>query len=152
MAAKVELAIKPVRVSIPASVAADIGAYKKAIGAVLDRIGCPACCSGHDFFFELQRGTVLAEGIKDAARVAVAPKVEGTALAAKNTLRVGIKPELADSIDNVFIILERAAEISGHPNCATGCDMFFELERSLVVDANLDVTEQAITVGNRVGV
>ena len=152
MPAKIELAINPVRVSIPASVAADIGTYKKAIGSILDRLGCPACCSGHDIFFELQRDIVLAEGVKDAARVAVTPKIEVTALAAQNTLRVGIKPSLADSIDNVFAALERIAEISGHPACATGCDMFFQLERNFVLDARLDVTEQAISVGNRVGI
>ena len=152
MPAKFELAIKPVRVSIPASVAADIGTYKKAIGTILDRLGCRACCSGHDIFFELQRDIVLANGVKDAARVAVTPNVGVTALAAQNTLRVGIKPELADNIDNVFAALERIAEISGHPACATGCDMFFRLESNFVLDARLDVMEQAISVGNRVGI
>ena len=149
MASKTEIATKPVRVSIPASVAADIGAYKKAIGSVLERLGCPACCSGHDIFFELQRDIVLAEGVEDAPRVALSPKSEVAASAAQNTLRVGIKPELVDHIDNVFAALERIAEISGHPACATGCDMGFLLERSFVLDARLDVTEQAISVGNR---
>jgi hypothetical protein len=152
MPAKIELAIKPVRVSIPASVAANIDTYKKAIGSVLDRLGCPQCCSGHDIFFELQRDIVLAEGVKDLARVGATPKVEVTALAAQNTLRVGIKPELGDSIDNVFTVLDRIAEISGHPACATGCDMFLQLETNFVLDARLDLTEQAISVGNRAGI
>lgn len=151
MPAKIELAIKPVRVSIPASVAANIGSYREAISVVLDRLGCPKCCSGHDIFFELQRDIVLADSAKDVARVAVSPKAEVTALAAKNTLRVGIKPELGDSIDDVFEILGRMAEISGHPSCATGCDMFLQLETNYVLDAGLNVREQVISVGNHPG-
>ena len=95
-------------------------------------------------------GVILRENpAEDVARVAVAPKLEGTTRAAQNTLRVGLKPELGDEIDNVFKALDRIAEISGHPACATGCDMFFQLESNFVLDERLDVTEQAISVGNR---
>ena len=48
----------PVRVSLPASVAADISSLKKAVSSVLDQLGCPECCSGHDIMFELQRDLV----------------------------------------------------------------------------------------------
>ena len=44
-----------VRVSIPMSVAQDFGAFKRTLGSILERLGCPACCSGHDVHFELQR-------------------------------------------------------------------------------------------------
>ena len=151
MPAKIELAIRPVRVSIPASVAGNIKSYKEAIGTVLDRIGCPGCCSGHDFFFELQRDVVLEKGVKDVARPAVASRLEALGPAAKNTLRVGIKPELADDIENVFALLESVADISGHPACATGCDMFFQLESNFVLDARLGLEERAISVANRAG-
>lgn len=152
MASKIELAIRPVRVSIPASVAADIGTYKKAIGSILDQLGCPQCCSGHDIFFELQREVVLEKDVKDVARAAVTPRMQVSELAAPNTVRVGIKPELGDNIKTVFAAVERIAEITGHPACATGCDMFLQLETNYVLDARLKVREQAITVGNRTGI
>jgi hypothetical protein len=142
----------PVRVSIPASVAADIGTYKKAIGSILDRLGCPACCSGHDIFFELQRDVVLRKGVRAKARVGFAPGAEVAALASPPVLRVGIKPNIAGNIENVFEALERIAEISGHPACATGCDMFLQLETNFVLDAKLNLREQAISIGNRAGI
>ena len=142
----------PVRVSIPASVAADIGTYKKAIGSILDRLGCPACCSGHDIFFELQRDVVLRKGVGSKARVGFAPAAEAAALTSPPALRVGIKPSIAGKIENVFEALERIAEISGHPACATGCDMFLQLETNYVLDARLNISEQAISIGNRVGI
>ena len=128
---------QPVRVSIPASIAADIGKYKEAIGSVLEHLGCPACCSGHDIFFELQRDLVLAKGVEDQPRVAATPRFKASGLDVKNTLRVAI---------------DRIAEISGHPACATGCDMFLQIESNFVLNARGRIKEQAISIGNRVGI
>jgi hypothetical protein len=133
----------PVRVSLPASVAADIGSLKKAMGSVLEKLGCPACCSGHDIFIELQRDLVLRKDLK--ARAEVAPSLKAAQHA--HTLRVGLSPRLAAKIDDVFVAIDRIAELSGHVACATGCDMFFNLERILVLDASMNIEEQAMTLG-----
>ena len=140
------MASNPVRVSLPASVAADIGSLKKAMGGVLDRLGCPACCSGYDIFFELQRDLVLRKDLEARPELAAAPRSPFKATS-PNTVRVGVSPELAGKIDNVFLAIDRIAELSGHPACATGCDMFFQLERSFVLDARLEISEQALTIG-----
>ncbi len=140
----------PVRVSLPASVAADIGSLKKAVGSILDKLGCQACCSGHDIFFELQRDLVLPTKLSARAELTASSRaaraVTGRRSAA-SAIRVGIKPEVAASIDDVFLAIDRIAELSGHPACATGCDMFFQLERSFVMDEALAIKEQVMTLG-----
>jgi hypothetical protein len=139
------MATNPVRVSLPASVAADIGSLKKAMGGILDKLGCQACCSGHDIFLELQRGLVLREGLK-AKAVAAAPRPTSR-VAARDTLHIGVSPKIVEKIDDVYLAIDRIAELSGHPACATGCDMFFQLERVFVMDAKLGIEEQALTLG-----
>lgn len=43
--------LRTVAVSIPARVSGDINALTKAIGSVVDRLGCKPCCSGFDILF-----------------------------------------------------------------------------------------------------
>lgn len=143
---KEKTASKPVRVSLPASIAADIGSLKKAVSGVLEKLGCPACCSGHDIFFELQRDVVLRDGLDARPELAAAPRTAVKATT-PNTVRVGVAPTRVDNIDNVFLAIDRIAELSGHPACATGCDMFFQLERNFVLDSNLGIQERALTLG-----
>jgi len=140
------IASKPVRVSIPASVAADIGSYKKAVGSILDKLGCGGCCSGHDIFFELQREVVLSRSLKDTAIPAAVRNVDRD-IVSLPTVRVGLKPELSYEIENVFLALDRIAELSGHTACATGCDMLLELESRFVLDAKLGIEEQVMSFG-----
>ncbi len=147
MKSREEASSNRVRVSLPASVAADIGSYKKAVASILDRLGCPACCSGFDLHFELQRNVVVPKHLGDDPIVAVPKAVKSLRGGRQNELRVGIKPELVNNLDGVFEAIERIAELSGHVACATGCDMFLEHERYFVVNHNLDVAEQWMTLG-----
>jgi hypothetical protein len=136
----------PVRVSLPASVAAEIGSLKKAVEGILGKLGCPACCSGHDIFWELQRDVLFdVEGLKVESNIGFnAPRLARKEGAAQ--MRVGLKPELADDIESVFNVIERLAEISGHPACATGCDMLFEIERMFVINREIQIDEQAVSI------
>jgi len=138
------MASNAVHVSLPASVAAEIGSLKKAVGSVLEKLGCPACCSGHDIFFELQRDLVL-RNLKAPAEVAVGRRVAFNE--APKTVRIGVSPKFADKIDEVFLAIDRIADLSGHTACATGCDIFFQLERNFVIDAKLEITEQGLIFG-----
>lgn len=146
--AKFDRTAPAVRVSLPASVAADIGSLKKAVGGILDKLGCQACCSGHDILFELQREIALPA--LDKAPVAgfrrAALEAAPTAVA-KASVRVGLAPKIADDIDGVFAAIDRIAEFTGHPACATGCDMFLSMERSFLLDRSLEIREQAMTIG-----
>jgi hypothetical protein len=135
----------PVRVSLPASVAADIGSLKTAVKSVLDKLGCPQCCSGHDLMLELQRDVLFARDIKAKAEVSFATIPGAAKLDKTPTVRVGLKPEAAQNIDFVFSALDRIADLSGHPACATGCDMLLQLESIYVIDNNVAIDERAMS-------
>lgn len=129
----------PVRISIPASVAADIGSLKKAVGTVLDKLGCQACCSGHDIFFELERDVFLRDSLREKANVMPVRSVSRKA----GSMEVGMGPAVAHDIKQVYAAIDRIAELSGHVACATGCDMFFvnEFNGILSPDLDLDVVQ-----------
>lgn len=44
-----------VRVRMPARVAYDLKTFQKVQATILDRLGCGACCSGHDIIYDLTR-------------------------------------------------------------------------------------------------
>lgn len=138
-----DIANNPVRVSLPASVASDINSLKKAVGSVLDHLGCQACCSGHDILFELQRDFVFDKSIRDISVASSGRR----GLTQGKTVHVGISPDAAGSIDNVFAAIDKLADLTGHVACATGCDMRFNLERMLVLDAKLNLRERVMTIG-----
>jgi len=124
-----------VRVSIPASVAGDLGNLKKSFASILDKLGCPACCSGFDIHLELQRDLALAKTFKDAARVG------GWAGQRRDvpSVAVGVKPSAVNTLKEVNAMLERIADMTGHPACATGCDIGLQMEEMFVIDQNLAI-------------
>ena len=61
--------------------------------------------------------------------------------------RIGPQPEFASNLDNVFAAIDKLAELSGHPACATGCDMFLQLERQFAINPALDIRETVATFG-----
>lgn len=130
-----------VRVSLPASVAADLGSFKKAIGSILDRLGCPACCSGHDIFFDIQRDFTLRD-LKAKPVVSV-----GRGAISEAVTRVGLGPKTAANIDEVFVAIDRIADLTGHPACCSGKDLRLQMERVFVLDAKLQIEEQAMRLG-----
>lgn len=130
-----------VHVSIPASVAADISSLKDGVKSVLGRLGCGACCSGHDIFFEVVRDRTLRAGVNrvaDAKRAAFAPS---------KAVRIGLNPEFGANIENVFGAIDKIADLSGHSACATGCDIFMQNQRILVLDARAQVEERMLSFG-----
>src|SRR5690606_12570554 len=80
--------MSPVRVSLPASVAADLGRLKKAFGNVLEQLGCPGCCSGRDILWEIQQDFSLDKDLKAAPQALRSGSKKSDAKA----LRVGISP------------------------------------------------------------
>lgn len=142
---KDDLSAKAVRVSVPASVAADIGGLKKSFASILEHLGCPACCSGHDIRLELQRDVLVS-------KLDAKAKVTGWAGAARKwrdtpSVAAAIDPRAVANLDGVFAAIDKIADLSGHSACATGCDIFFQMERSLVLDANLKIDEQVMRFG-----
>lgn len=127
----------PVRVSIPVSVASNIDGLKKAIGSVLDELGCPACCSGFDIALELQREVAFSD-LRSAPDFAVSAK---RAFSRDPARKVAISPQFGSEIENVFGAIDKLAELSGHTACATGCDIFLQLERQFVISPELKLQE-----------
>ena len=55
---------KIVRVSIPASVANDLGKFNKVQKDILGRLGCMACCSGWDIRYDLEQRFLVDTKLK----------------------------------------------------------------------------------------
>lgn len=137
--------MNPVRVSIPASVAGNIKSLKKSMAEILGMLGCPACCSGHDIYLELQRSITLRKGLKDEV-IAGTFSRDTIKAGFGRSVSVGIKPDQVNTLDDVFTAIDRIAEISGHSACATGCDLFFNLERNFVINPRLQVIEETLVM------
>ena len=50
---------RSVRVVLPAEAAYDLKLVNVALKDILGKLGCPACCSGHDIIFETERHFVF---------------------------------------------------------------------------------------------
>ncbi len=46
---------RTIRVKVPASVLYEFDKISKVLEKTLGELGCPACCSGHDIRFEIER-------------------------------------------------------------------------------------------------
>ena len=44
-------------------------------------------------------------------------------------------------------MLDKLADLTGHPACATGCDIFLNMEELFVIDQNLAVEAPILRVG-----
>lgn len=132
-----------VRVSIPMSVASDIGKFKESVKGILDRLGCPACCSSFDIFFEMQRD-LRFDGDLDRPIAAMAlKKPVGSATA----VTASVSPKLAGNIKDVFAVLDRIVDLSAHPACTSGDDLFLRIEQNFLIDRAGQIDEQALVVG-----
>lgn len=137
------ISAKTVRVSIPASVASNIGTLKKSFATILDRLGCPACCSGFDIRMELQRELMLTKGVFETARFGDWPGI-GREI---SQVAVGVKPSAVNTLAGVDAMIDRIADLTGHPACATGCDIWLQMEEMFVIDKKLNVEEPLLRMG-----
>lgn len=139
---------QPVRVSVPLSLASDAGRFKKMVGSVLERLGCPACCSGHDILFEMQRRFVF-DGDLDVVRPAFGPKATPTvALTAKaGPVTAGLSPRLAGDIKQVNAAIDRIIGLSAHPNCTSGDDLLLQTQINILINLDGQLDEQVLVIG-----
>lgn len=112
---------------------------------ILGKLGCPACCSGHDIYLELQRTLVMSKGPSDEVQALPALR-DNLAKQNYSTITVGVSPERMNKIDEVFLAVDRIAQLSGHAACATGCDLFFQLERNFVITPRVEVIEEELVM------
>ena len=64
---------RAVRVSLPAKVAFNLQSFQKVQASILDRLGCPACCSGWDIRFDIVRSFSVNDKLKINEIAAVEP-------------------------------------------------------------------------------
>jgi hypothetical protein len=120
----------PVRVSIPAAVAYDLGAFQKSIATLVDRLGCRTCFSGVDCTFLHERDFVIDEKleIRPSARALPQDPVPAHRVTASLSGKVN---------NNLKQIQEVVANIAGRlgcPGCCSGFDILFKQELDFVVN------------------
>jgi hypothetical protein len=57
------VADRVVRVQVPANVLYNFNQVTKVMKGVLGKLGCQACCSGHDIRFEIERNFIADKGL-----------------------------------------------------------------------------------------
>jgi hypothetical protein len=55
---------RTIQVSIPPQVAYDLKDFQKVQASILDRLGCPACCSGWDIRYDIIRSFAVDDKLK----------------------------------------------------------------------------------------
>jgi hypothetical protein len=128
---------KPVRISLPASVAYNVEALQKSIAEIVDRLGCTRCFSGADCVFQLERDWVVNEKLQFSARGfarAGDPSPQPSA-AALPAARVGLAARVAYNLSDIQKVVAEVAGRLGHPQCFSGFDVGFGLEQQLVLNA-----------------
>ena len=130
---------RPVRISVPASVAYNVDALKKSIAEIVDRLGCTRCFSGANCVFELERDWVVNEKL-DLTPVGASPEpvpwrsgAETMAFRAQGS--VALSAKVAYNLDDIQKVVDKVAGKLGHTQCFSGFDIGFGLEEQLVLNA-----------------
>lgn len=132
----------PVRITIPASVAYDLGSLKTSFASLAERLGCSTCFSGADCRFQMERDFVINEKLA----VAAAPGAQELARRDpsphpwKSGYDVHLPKEVSYDIKAIHGAIEKIVGVLGCKACCSGFDLFFRQELDvLAIDKNLNV-------------
>lgn len=136
-----------VRISIPASVAADLGNFHKSIIEILERMGCGKCFSGADCMFHLERDFIINERLEVQARhidnfIADPSPQPNLMLNARPVVRpvtVRMPAKVSNDLDSVLNVISQVAEHLGCAACCSGFDIHFQRELDFLVNPALEV-------------
>lgn len=130
---------KTVRVSLPASVANDIDAFKKGIGNLMEKLGCGKCFSGADCRFSTIKDWVIDENLSVShyGRFSDADP-EGSPARSNTEAVVTMSAKASYDISLVFRAIDKIAKIGGHP-CHSGRDILFQRELRYMVDEKANI-------------
>jgi len=109
----------PVRVTIPVSVAYNLGSLQTGIANIMNHLGCQACCSGIDVTYQTEREFMLTEHLQVETRDAAL----GSQASLGRVTQIALPPR-AD-IKAVQAAVLRAAGRVSHPGCCSGFDILF---------------------------
>jgi hypothetical protein len=127
-----------VRLSIPASVAYDLGKFQKGLAAVAERLGHPQCFSGADCTFLMERAFVLDERLKvtPVAEEIFSGDPDGSpARGVSATLPARVSFDLERLQESVARIADRL----GCQACCSGFDITFRQELDFIIDQDLNI-------------
>ena len=120
---------KAVRITVPVSVANNIDKYKGVIKETLGRMGCQACCSGHDIHIGLER-----EFVFNNQRLAASPAVAAARASNAPTVSLSFAQGAGAKIDSVFKGIDQLADRLGCRACCSGFDLFLRDRLELLAD------------------
>jgi hypothetical protein len=132
-------ALSPIRVSIPFEVAGNLGNFKKAVGSILDKLGCQACCSGFDIRFEIERDFHVDHDlqVRSFAAAGFAPaKLATQAFAGRSVV---LNDAVANNSGSLMKAIDNIAKLSGCQACCSGIDLQFLRQRDFMVDSKINV-------------
>ena len=124
---------KPVRISIPASVAYNVESLQKSIAEIVDRLGCTRCFSGADCTFQLERDFVVNEKLQVNSRALGDPSPQPSV--ATRAAGVSLPGRVAYNLGDIQKVVADVAGKLGHTACFSGFDVAFGIEEQLVLNA-----------------
>ena len=137
-----------VRISMPASVANDLNAFKKGVTALAERLGCGSCFSGVDCTFLMERDYVVNESLEvtPVPRVSEglgASQVAGSSAGVRVSLPTEVNYDLAKILNVVDIVGRNLGQHwlqGGLAFCCSGFDITFEQELNFMADKEGNVS------------
>ena len=128
--------IGPVRITIPAAVAYDLGAFQKSIADLVERMGCRACFSGADCTFQLERDFVINEKLelRAASPITAVPDMRLALPQDPVPLKVALPSKVSYDLKLVQKVVAQIADRLGCAACCSGFDIRFLHERELIIN------------------
>jgi hypothetical protein len=128
-----------VRISMPASVANDLDAFKKGVAALAERLGCGSCFSGVDCTFQMERNFVISEELRVASTAGVIEGIQSAGATRGITVSMpsAVNYDLEKVLKVVDIIgrnLGQHWQSGGLSWCCSGFDITLQQELDFIAD------------------
>lgn len=140
-----------VRISMPASVANDLDAFKKGVTAVAEKLGCGNCFSGVDCTFQTERNYVINEKLKvDAVPGTSQGMAVDVTTGASRGITVSMPSRVQFDLDKILKTIDLIGQdlgkhwrSGGLAYCCSGFDITLEQELKYMVDLHGNLRHHA---------
>jgi hypothetical protein len=122
----------PVRITLPASIAFNLGALKETVTSAMERLTCPTCFSGYDCHFAQQRDLLVDEEKNITANPDPVPWTGVNPPPVPWSVAVGFQGNTAYNIDLVLKTVENVAGSLGCLPCHSGWNVSYYNEVILI--------------------
>ena len=134
-----------IRITLPVTVANDLGKLQQGLSVLAERLGHAQCCSGVDLSFMLEREAILGEDLNFTS-----PRLRHTALGESSleiealaqpnrAVSVTIPAKVSYDINALQDSLARIVDQLGCRACCSGFDISFLHEREFLLDQDLNL-------------